>query len=757
MKKGSALVLVLIAVTVVALIIGSLFTYSITEKKLNHEALVWLQAKTVAEAVVDLGMGQLVERFNTVESFPHDTLRYDKNPLYLTDRFFDYYADDTFGGNNIAKVELPVGYNKNSPPGTYPVELVGGAVSSTLPVFINPNDPAYDDEPDLKGTTILTTSVTILGKATVRDFRNKTKIAYASADLLVRDAPLFSHAIFYNMDLEIAPSPNMNIIGKVHTNGDLWYMMASGTNTLNFQNLVSTAGKLRFGRMPQSGLSNTDGKVFFMSGKDGSGNPIMVNNRYNGAPIDEVTMGDTWRAWSANTYNYWVQTGAHGMSSHKSIAMQDYVRDDPSTPEVDDALNYAYQMIMPAASQKPSDANQYEIEKQKFAYKAGLTLEVDPSSGTVRAYTYEREGKEIAYDNGGNAKKVDLNLPTVQAGDIVKLKPGAIYDYREAKTVNLVEIDVHKLRRAIESPDVYHNGSIPDSDPLKVEAKQLLKGWGADPAKVDGGLARETKENPENWWNGVIYVKLPYENPSASPEKDGVQTAVRNWSVKLVNGSQIPNPDYARSRDIYGTTVATNVPLYVQGNYNANGSYSTGNEYNPDQPYADNYNPYRKPVETGQPAGLYPEASAALVADAVNILSNNWNDANSTISLSSRVASDTEVAAAIISGIVPSGKGGQSKFYSGGVENFPRFLENWSGKKFVYRGSMVSLYESEIANGRWGKSNVYNPPNRLWGFNTLYESGKYPPGMPVIRRFKRVNFKWLTKTEYDQQIAALML
>ena len=50
-------------------------------------------------------------------------------------------------------------------------------------------------------------------------------------------------------------------------------------------------------------------------------------------------------------------------------------------------------------------------------------------------------------------------------------------------------------------------------------------------------------------------------------------------------------------------------------------------------------------------------------------------------------ATNTTVNAGIISGIVPSGSG----YYSGGVENFPRFLEDWSGKTFTYYGSMLEL------------------------------------------------------------------
>ena len=85
----------------------------------------------------------------------------------------------------------------------------------------------------------------------------------------------------------------------------------------------------------------------------------------------------------------------------------------------------------------------------------------------------------------------------------------------------------------------------------------------------------------------------------------------------------------------------------------------------------------------------------ALFADAINILSSSWSDANSAKAISSRVASSTTVNAAFYSGIVPTVTGK----YSGGVENFPRFLEDWSNKTLTYCGSMVVMFNSQIATG----------------------------------------------------------
>jgi hypothetical protein len=115
------------------------------------------------------------------------------------------------------------------------------------------------------------------------------------------------------------------------------------------------------------------------------------------------------------------------------------------------------------------------------------------------------------------------------------------------------------------------------------------------------------------------------------------------------------------------------------------------------------------------------------VADAITILSTAWNDANAASSLSSRVAANTTVNAAFLAGIVAS----NGTSYSGGVENFPRFLEDWGSKTFTYNGSMVIMYYSLIARAAWGGGDVYSPPNRNWAFDVNFlDATKLPPGTP---------------------------
>ena len=94
--------------------------------------------------------------------------------------------------------------------------------------------------------------------------------------------------------------------------------------------------------------------------------------------------------------------------------------------------------------------------------------------------------------------------------------------------------------------------------------------------------------------------------------------------------------------------------------------------------------------------------------------------------------------AAFLTGNVPS----NNSYYSGGVENFPRFLENWSGINFYYNGSMVEMFPSQIANSPWpGTGTIYNPPTRNWTFDTNFQNpAKLPPLTPKVIYLQRTQW-----------------
>lgn len=190
--------------------------------------------------------------------------------------------------------------------------------------------------------------------------------------------------------------------------------------------------------------------------------------------------------------------------------------------------------------------------------------------------------------------------------------------------------------------------------------------------------------------------------------------------VRLKNGAKMPPG---------GLTVASMNPVYIQGDYN---SGRTGSSETP-------ANSSNNGTGSNLASG-YTEQPCAVLGDAVNILSNAWTDANSTNSLSSRVASPTTVNTAIVSGIVPTGLAASGpNSYSGGAENFPRFLEEWTGKTFTYYGSMVELFQSKQSTGFWGNSNVYGAPTRNWNFDTLFYT-QPPPGTLLIVTYSKARW-----------------
>jgi hypothetical protein len=157
-----------------------------------------------------------------------------------------------------------------------------------------------------------------------------------------------------------------------------------------------------------------------------------------------------------------------------------------------------------------------------------------------------------------------------------------------------------------------------------------------------------------------------------------------------------------------GLTVVSPHPVYTLGHYNC-----------PDNSHLGTTNTSKT-------------APASIVADAVTILSSQWNDNNgASLDLSLRVPVATTVNAALVAGIVQTTK---DKGYSGGVENFPRFLENWNNTIVsTYNGSMVVMFESKHAVAPWVTiGTYYNPPVRNWSFDTNFRDPlRLPPATPA--------------------------
>ena len=293
--------------------------------------------------------------------------------------------------------------------------------------------------------------------------------------------------------------------------------------------------------------------------------------------------------------------------------------------------------------------------------------------------------------NGSGAYDGTINV--LNSGSLYNMFNGAIttngliQDSRESAPITLATLDISKILTVGQDPVTYKSGAFSNPIIYVYDAAATTH-----PLNADGTV-----------------------NLSVNRRSDGTTSAVPvKRGIRIKGGSKIPS---------VGLTIVSNNPIYVQGDFNTGGNppSNSGNA-------AD--------AVTPQVAG-YTRAPCSILGDAINILSNGYVDGTAGTAPN---ATNTTINAAIVSGIVPTAPVGGDGSYSGGAENFPRFLEDWSGNTLTYYGSMVELYKSQQSTGEWTCCNpVYSPPIRQWYFDNNFKI-KPPPGTLMV--YSYVKGKW---------------
>lgn len=255
-----------------------------------------------------------------------------------------------------------------------------------------------------------------------------------------------------------------------------------------------------------------------------------------------------------------------------------------------------------------------------------------------------------------------------------------------------------------------------------------------------------------------------FSNSGANwPERVARANAVAAYSssyfrraVRLFNGEDMVFSGGANKLSATrGLTIATENMVYIWGNYNTTGvncQPSAGSTLN-------------IPTEPCRYFG--DQVPASIVSDAFTPLSKTWFDAFSAIlpdNLNLRVADlsttgtppmidlMTSVRAGIISGNnlsalsgSPDAENGDESRLSGGIHNFPRFLENWGpdSRRWNYVGALIPLYHSTQALGPYNTgAAIYSPPIRNWAFDDSFrDPSRLPPGTPLFQYIEPTGFK----------------
>jgi hypothetical protein len=184
-----------------------------------------------------------------------------------------------------------------------------------------------------------------------------------------------------------------------------------------------------------------------------------------------------------------------------------------------------------------------------------------------------------------------------------------------------------------------------------------------------------------------------------------------------------------------GFTVASENPVYVQGNYNSS-----------------SVDPFWG-TETAATPSQAKHSAASIIADSVTLLSNTWSDMGSLMfsdDPSNRApAQDAYYRMAVSAGKnipfpIPGWAGVSQDFGTdGGLHNFLRYLENWGNVTLHYDGSLVSMYYSEYDTGVFKCCTVvYSPPTRDYSFDVLFlNPNNLPPATPEFQDVVNLSYR----------------
>lgn len=604
-QRGSALVTVMMLSFALILIVTSILGYSMNERRLNYREAMRLEARNAAEAISEYGLAQVRQLMETRSDFT--STRFTANEGQISKPAATFWAGSNVVASGANAPELIIGL----------IAPVSNNATTSL-YYFDPNDPNNEFEP-LKGRYAFRFDIKVISKVTVNPPTGgvgAAQVGYMTQTLSARASPLFSHAIFYNMDLEFMPGGLMNIVGPVHTNGRLYVRSQSNTNgvALNFTSQVTTAKGLYAAKqkqyfMQRNGVLDTTNyscPVTFVSSAGsivslriaatGVWNDQLWNDLTKDPGQETAASKDSFRSWTSQQYQGNLQTEVHGVPTYNPVAVGSYVQG---------SVNDAHKLIEPsyASGDGPSLYNS-EVEAQKYARNCGIHIIVNPSTSTRagrlpdgstvnippgKYRVFSKTGVELILPGqttfGANNATVNVGA-NVASRPIVTIKTDQMTDMRRSshdfasarsatnpytpRVLDIIEIDLAELKKAVD---------------YNINGLTTVRVYTTGAPPVTGTLSTDIA------WTSYIY------NPAATPSLSVALTAVygiTNYAAGMWNGGvYVQSIDAATRKDsgvrlIYGRgrlasatsgttglTIATNDEMYVLGHYNADGTIDT--------------------------------------------------------------------------------------------------------------------------------------------------------------------------------------
>jgi hypothetical protein len=308
----------------------------------------------------------------------------------------------------------------------------------------------------------------------------------------------------------------------------------------------------------------------------------------------------------------------------------------------------------------------------------------------------------------------------------------------------------------VDNEDIYGPNGILDAGEDVIDY-----GWDAtrSAASKKGTLQKNTDELPD------VSTELTIATPSIIHRRDRAVAAISyhtsyfRRSVRLFNGEKLSITGASgKLSPTKGITIASENMVYIWGNYNTSGVTSIpagGSTLNnggfsgaqvPASIVCDAFFPLSKTWFDGLPA-MFPQGTS----DPDNLTGTPYRMADDNLA---SISEGTAVRAGIIAGTTISsltaspGRTISGLRRSGGIINYPRFLEIWNidgtERAWSYTGSFIPLFRSTQAISQWEQdtSAIYLPPRRNWSFDqTFLDPNRLPPGTPFFQYVQATGFR----------------
>lgn len=718
--RASALITTMVFVAILTVLLGSLLQWTGTESVQVTRRHLRISSFYGAEAAMRRSMAQVQQLI--IKDYPMNG--YISGPAAPTQTVLNNLAS----GNPPSSVAALANFSYSG----VGINYVTNSGSTNL--FVSTQIPPGSTDP-LAG--FYSTRATIRCSATATRTGRYSIPKTVQQEFYIDYVPIFQYAVFYNMDMEVlngngTGAGNMTVKGKVHVNGTFYY---NPFDSFSIYDNLTCANEVLFG-LKQWNSSQGKWTAVQTTWNTSKGdfnvlNPVKGSlvNAKSGSGTSATYYDSSATDWNTGAISRWnggIKNSDMGIGLVQPPLPSDVLASsNPNQPYA--GFNNPYHVMIESPALTTADNVTWSInttsdpsskQKAKMAYSASLVIHRSGTNVYFQVPLRDGSGNVTSY------KTVNLQ----NQNQIVPNATTTVRDQREYlmdnNKITMTELYLEKLYAAVDS-------------------NNRLLGPGGVPITQDAAGNAITTPT----FDGVVYFYDDGYNGAAST---GRRPGLRVDDKPTSGTSATKN-----ASQIGSFSLISENPVYVLGNFNSDGNLNTapeGSGSSGGSPGTPSLEASYDPSTGSNPTGVKP---AMIVADAVSFMSASYvrsqDDDNSSISTlwNNRSASAaTEVNAAVIAGASPSSQGRTASSLdgcTGGLNNFPRFMENWyvtsPSTSFKISGSMISLFYAQQSKSYFQSAGpspyyVFNAPTRYFSFDTQYlDPNKLPKGTPMVRRF----------------------